>query len=109
MLVGILGAVTGPLSLLFGLLTIPSFAAHARAGSHRLLVGLGASTLIFAGWFLAGVLLARQRKLGALIAFLFLLYQVIGGVDLSVGRVSLHLILGASGMILVLTVLKELH
>jgi hypothetical protein len=109
MLVGFLGGVVGPLSVLFGVLAVPTFAGYARADSHRLLIGFGVSALVFAGWLLAGVLLARRRKQGALIAFLFLLYQVIGYVDLSTGRVPLHLVLGVSGMILILSVLKELH
>jgi hypothetical protein len=87
----------------------PASHGYARADSHRLLLEVGASMLIFCGWLLAGILLARQRKQGALVAFVFLLFQVIGNVDLSLGRVSPHLVLGVSGMILILTVLKELH
>jgi hypothetical protein len=109
MLVGFLGAIVGPLSVLFGVWAVPAFAGYARAGSHRLLLGLGQQVLVFAGWLLAGLLLARRRKQGALVAFLVLLYQIIGSVDLSVGKVSLHLVLGVTGMILILAVLKELR
>jgi len=109
MLVGFFGGVVAPLSVLFGLVAIPSFNGFGRAEPHRLLLDIGTSMLIFAGWLWAGILLARQRKQGALTAFLFLLFQVIGNVDLSLGRVSLHLVLGVSGMILILSVLKELR
>jgi MFS family permease len=104
LLVGFLGAVVGPVSVLVGFLAFPAFRSH----SYPLLVAVAVSEVVFAGWLLAGILLARRQKRGALLAFVVLLYQILGRMG-HAGNASPYLIFGVIGMLALLSILGELR